>query len=116
MKNHRYRVEDKDFIVSEEEHQKIKSLMSQGKSIISLQSGNMVNLSYFKYETETDLPVDGNESLLALKGKSNILEGIGDRRDFDLESHNDFFTRMGWEHNPDCRCKVLEKAKAETFK
>lgn len=113
MKNHRYRVEDQDFIVSEEEHERIKELMTQGKSIIQLQSGSMVNLSYFKYEKETDRPVDAKESPLALKGESNVLEGFGEPREFDLESHVAFYLSQGWPHGDNCSCKKFAIAKAK---
>lgn len=112
MKNYRYRVKDQDFIVSEEENENVKAAILAGKTKIFFRSGKIAHLEGYDFPygaIPTDNPIDINpkDEVLALKGESKILEGIGDRRDLKYlnETHEDFYSRMKWAHgNGDC-CK-----------
>ena len=72
MKNWRYRIDDRDFILSSEEHKKIQEAISGGKSLIYLREGTLIiNTSFIRYVKDTDSPTEieekKHEELMKLK-------------------------------------------------
>jgi len=111
--NKRYKVDDKDFVLSEEEHNKVQSLILQGKSVISLRGGKMlINANFIRYIVETDHLTDEqekeNENRLRLKDAQENARGFK-RGNFEEKTHHPFFLKMGWEHNQGCACFVEGK-------
>jgi len=72
--NYRYRVDNEDVIVSQEENEIIKSAIKAGGSVIYLRDDTLaINASFIRYIKETEQPTDEQErkrdDVLKLEGK-----------------------------------------------
>ncbi len=115
--NWKYRVDDEDLILSEEENRQVLELQERGeKGIVILRNGDLrLNLSFIRYvkPTENLTGMQENEKLSFLPLAKRSMETYQERRSklqgFIRVSHDDFYNRMGWEHFPTCACKNTKK-------
>lgn len=96
MPNFRYRVDDKDIILSEEEHQKFTA--SGGKQIVFLRDGTLaINPPFVRYVVETEQPTDlqiiEREKTLRIDSPPQAPNNV--QKKFQ-ETKKDFYNEMGW--------------------
>ena len=93
--NYRYCVGDKEYILTQEEHERVDGVLEQG-GLIRLRGGNIVlNLSFFKSCNETSEMTESQQSnYLKLKGPEVKRSGNG--LAYLKSSKKGFYERMGW--------------------
>lgn len=96
--NWRYRVDNEDFILTQQEHEYVKSLIKKGeKGMVYLRDESIqINLVYVKYAKKTEQQTE-QQSLALFKRKSeekeiNLLAG----ETIKAIGHKEFYEKMGW--------------------
>lgn len=110
--NYKYSVGDEEFILSEDEHNKILQSNEVGK-IVFLRGGTLgINISHIKAvqptEKLTNPQEDKIEELKKIAPPKEVSSFRGSGRGFVKLTHDDFYKRMGWEHKLDCICRGKE--------
>ena len=110
--NYKYRIDkDVEFVLSGEEHEKVKQSVAQGNNNVFLRDGSlMINMPFVRSINETDDMTD-----MELKKKSETLRLRGEEltlaqerahgHNFLAKTHDAFYANMGWEHGENCICK-----------
>jgi hypothetical protein len=100
MRNFRYRLVDVDYILSEEEHEKVKEFVAKGNNNIFLRGGSlMINMSFVRSINETDELTDmqlAERSKILKLEQGNLSEEREKGRVFLQNTHNEFYERMKW--------------------
>jgi len=112
--NHRYKVEDREFILTEEEHQKVVNAVMKGGGMVLLRNGNlMINTAFIRRSSPTN---DSTDYQAELQQKQLILESKkyddlvkAPRGKFVSEKHMEYYAKMGWPHREGCICKSGDK-------
>ena len=99
-------------IVDDATHQKIREALAQGADLIDLGEKGIIRRSSIKEILEANnivktyqaqgLKIDG---LLEPVSQPRITGGVRSIKDHIVETHSEFYAKMGWAHKEDCSCK-----------
>ncbi len=117
MRNFKYAVGDKEYVLSPEEHGQILLLVEKGKSgLMILRGGKLIlNLAFIRSANETDDLTAVQEKLreetlkLPMESEKTYQEKRASGQGFMKATHEEFYARMNWEHGENCSCKEAAK-------
>jgi len=112
--NYKYKIEDSEIILSEEEHKAVTENVKRGVSLTYLRGGKeAINSNFIRWIKPTDQP-----SELEHRPEEKRLEIAAPKEDKKPElvpfkeliksRHFDSYTRNGWTHHDNCICKSWE--------
>ena len=105
MANFRYKVDDTDIILSNEEHERVNKAFEDGRSPVFLRGGKLaLNKSFVRYVKETEqlttLQEEENQKRLQLPLETD--SGLKERRteiqSYFTRTKTEFYKKMGWPH------------------
>jgi hypothetical protein len=111
--NYRYKLLEKDYVLSQEEHDLVTESIKQRKPSVFLRNGTlMINMNFVAAISTTDDPteVESQNARTVMKlpeSTKSLKEDRKKGREFFRATHNEMYARMGWEHPDDCSCKKV---------
>ncbi len=122
MSNYRYKIEEKEYILSKEEHGKIIELTKAGGGLLALRGGSLlVNTNFIRWanktEKLTDEQIEAKKSReeKAARGEGGLL--LGDSvpenlkgESFFAKTHRAFYEKMNWTNG---RLMKVEKSQTD---
>lgn len=102
--NYRYKIDNEEVVLSQEEHAAVQEQLRKGNAIVILRSGTLaINTAFVRLFKEThaltEVQQANRDKYAALSAGTPRTDqiAVGFRR-----SHADFYKKMSWEHSENC--------------
>jgi len=111
--NYRYKLLEKDYVLSQEEHDIVTESIKQKQSSVFLRNGTlMINVNFVAAISTTDDLTDIEKEkkakvLLLTEPEGTFIKGRKKATSILMRTHKEFYDRMKWEHEDNCPCKKV---------